>query len=88
MQFIRLFATFLAFGQSYRHVVRFNRWSFTTRILLAAASTLASPITTDSLSEETYMKRSVLVREPESPGSKLGTREPAEDICPPRGCQG
>ena len=89
MQFIHLFAMLLTFGQSHRRVVRFNRWSLITRMVLAAASTLASPIAANSLSKkELYVKRGVLVREPESPGSKLDSREPAEDICPPRGCQG
>lgn len=87
MQFIRLFATLLAFGQSYRHVVRFNHWSLTSHMVLAATSTLASPIAANSLSREVYLKRSVVVREPESQDSKLEALKPIEDIYSPKLCE-
>ena len=76
---------------------RFNRRSLTGLIVLAAASSLASPIPADSLSKKEVpaVKYNILVREPEAQDSKLEVlaREP-EDVevrepspmCGPRGC--
>ena len=71
MQFIRVFATLLAFGQ-YRHFSLLQPWPLTSLTVLAAASTLASPIPANS---------EILAREPED----FEAREPSP-VCGLREC--
>jgi len=74
---------------------RFDRRSLTSLIVLAAASTLASPIPAGSFSkkEVTGVKYNILAREPEVQGSDLDilARDPEsvearDPICTPRMC--
>lgn len=72
---------------------RFNPWSLTSLIVLAAASAFAGPIPADSLSKkEVAVNNNILAREPDSELEILArepedveAREPSP-ICPARGC--
>lgn len=79
MQFIRVFATLLAFGQYHRYNSLRSGVAYQSGFL-AAASALASPIPAASLAkkEAGTVKYNILVREPEAEGSDVGilAREP------------